>query len=126
MRRTSSTNILSKLTSPVAVKVALAEYDGLGRKEFLAEHDFRPSQEYTLHVDGAEYDSKAIAAIAFGSQFGTRPLAWNECAGGRHRGNAGWALDRLRFHVAGIKHIGWWIEEVEHTVDAYFEMFALH
>jgi hypothetical protein len=126
MRGNSVSNILSKLTSPIAVKAALAECDRLGRDLFLAEYGFKPSAEYVLHGDGAEYDSKAIAAVAFGYQFGTRPLSPDECRGGKDRGNAGWALDRLGFRVSGIKHVGWWLEEVEPSVDAYFEMFALY
>lgn len=126
MRGESTSTILSKLTSPTAVKAAMAECDRLRREPFLAEYGFKPASEYSVEAGGTLYDSKAIAAVAFGYQHGTRPLTSGECAGGRDYGNAGWALDRLGFHVTGIKHVGWWLEEVEPTVDAYFEMFALH
>lgn len=116
---------LSRLTSPVAVKAAIAECDRLERDAFLATYGFKFSREYVLHVGRATYDSKAIAAVAFGYQFGIRALTNEECSGGRDRGNAAWALDRLGFHVTGIEHIGWWLDEVEPTVEAYFEMFAL-
>ncbi|MDA9415111.1 hypothetical protein XI04_18455 [Bradyrhizobium sp. CCBAU 11430] len=32
----------------------------------------------------------------------------------------------MGFHVTGVRHVGWWIEEAEAAVDAYLEMLALH
>jgi len=122
----SPSNILSKLTSPTAVKAAIAECDRLSCETFLREYGYKPAREYKLRVGDSEYDSKAIAAVAFGYQHGTRPLLPNECSGGRDRGNAAWTLDRLGFCVSGINHEGWWVEEVELTVDAYLDMLALH
>jgi hypothetical protein len=116
----------SRLTSPVAVKAAISECDQLGRGAFLRQYGFGEATEYVLEVEGGEYDSKAIAAVAFGYQYGEPPLAYDECHGGRGSGDAGWALNRLGFKVRGIKHVGWWLDEVERTVEAYFEMFAHH
>ncbi len=116
---------LSALTSPTAVKAAVEECDRLTRDVFLELHGFRHAREYELLLNDLAYDSKAIAAVAFGYQHGTRPLLSGECHGGRDTGNAGWALDRLGFRVKGMRHIGWWLEEVEATVEAYLEMMSL-
>jgi hypothetical protein len=115
---------LSTLTSPTAVKAAIAECDGFGRERFLEQYGFKPATEYRLKYDGCEYDSKAIAGVAYGYQHGVPPLQWNEFGGGKNSGCAGWALDRLGFEVTGIKHVGWWFHEVEHAIRAYFDMFA--
>ncbi|WP_271596125.1 MULTISPECIES: DUF3883 domain-containing protein [unclassified Bradyrhizobium] len=126
MAHDSPARTLNKLTSPTAVKAAIAECDRLGREAFRRLYHFKPARAYALRYSGGVYDSKAIAAVAFGYQFGTEPLAWDECSGGKVKGNAAWALDRLGFHVTGVRHVGWWIEEAEAAVDAYLEMLALH
>src|SRR5262249_35714066 len=126
MPNDSPSRTLTKLTSPTAVKAAIAECDRLGRGGFLREYEFRPAREYAVRYGGGGSGAKGPAAVAFGYQYGTEPLAWDEFSGGKDHGNAGWALDRLGFHVSGIKHVGWWLEEVEPAVDAYLEMLALH
>lgn len=124
-KRLGDTVILNRLTSPTAVKAAISECDSLGRDRFLAEYGFKMARSYVLRFQDAEYDSKAIAAVAFGYQYGTRPLRSEECSGGKNAGHAAWALDRLGFHVTGMSHVGWWLEEVEPTVDVYFQMMVL-
>ena len=59
------------LTSRDAVKEALAECDELGREKFLAKYGYRYARTYALMYKGREYDSKAIAGVAYGKQFGS-------------------------------------------------------
>jgi len=47
-----------------AVLDAIAEFDALGRNEFLGRYGFRPARSYFLEHDGYLYDSKAIAGVA--------------------------------------------------------------
>ena len=60
---------LRDLTDPAAVRSAVAEFDWKGREAFLAEYGFSPARSFYLHVDGRDYDSKAIAGVAHGYQF---------------------------------------------------------
>lgn len=64
------TKNLSLLTSADAVKAAIAECDKLGRENFLKQYGYAYSRKYPLHYNGKVYDSKAIAGVAFGKQFG--------------------------------------------------------
>ena len=61
---------LSLLTSPAAVKAAIAECDKLGHQEFLARYGYKKSRRYPLYYGGKVYDSKAIIGVAFGNQHG--------------------------------------------------------
>lgn len=49
-----------------SVERAMAEYDSLGRDEFLAKHGFGRATHYALVVNGRDYDPKAIAGVAYG------------------------------------------------------------
>jgi 5-methylcytosine-specific restriction protein A len=51
---------LQDLTDPAAVGRAIAEFDQLGRDQFLAKYGFGKSRSYFLIQDGSTYDSKAI------------------------------------------------------------------
>jgi hypothetical protein len=51
---------------PYHVRQAAAEYDQLGRDEFLARHGFGRAQAYLLILDNKKYDSKAILGVAYG------------------------------------------------------------
>lgn len=66
-----------------AVHQALAEFDDLGRETFLRTHGFGSAKDYMLLVDGKEYDSKAIVAVAhkYLPEVG-RPLRHDELSGG--------------------------------------------
>jgi hypothetical protein len=97
----------------------------MSRATFRSHYGFEQSREYELEFEGRFYDSKPIAAVAFGYQFGIDPLTHDECNGGVARGSAAWALNRLGFSVTGVRHVGWWLYEVEGAVEAYFEMQAL-
>jgi hypothetical protein len=122
----SPMNILNKLTSPLAVRAAIAECDRLSRDRFLAYYHFKPAKDYVLRYEGREYDSKAIAAVAFGYEHGVQALSYRECEGGKAYGRAGWALFRLGFRVSGMREDREWrIDEVEPAIDAYLELMEL-
>jgi 5-methylcytosine-specific restriction protein A len=72
---------INDLTSRDAVKAAIEECDRLGRDNFLALYGFGRSITYPLIFKGREYDSKAIAGVAYGKQFGT-PMRASEFSGG--------------------------------------------
>ena len=54
------------------VRKALAEFDQIGREEFLKKYGFGRSRTYFLVVDGRRYDSKAIAGAAYSYDFPDR------------------------------------------------------
>ena len=75
--------MLRDLTSREAVLKAIAEFDRLGRDEFLSRHNFGRARAYFLRYDGRLYDSKAIAGVAHGYQWRDRgPLQAHEFSGG--------------------------------------------
>jgi hypothetical protein len=63
---------LADLSSQGAVLQALAEYDRLGRDEFLRRNGFGKARAYFVEHAGSLYDSKAIAGVAHGYQFPDR------------------------------------------------------
>jgi 5-methylcytosine-specific restriction protein A len=65
-----------------AVLDAIAEYDRLGRDEFLAKYGFDRARSYLLIHDGKPYDSKAIVGVAHGFLPGERALAARDFSGG--------------------------------------------
>lgn len=95
------TNKLSLLTSPDAVKAAMAECDQLGRENFLKQYGYKYSRLYPLHHKGKTYDSKAIAGVAYGKQHGTA-LRAKDFSGGV--ATVVPALGRLGFHVNETPH----------------------
>ncbi len=60
---------IRKLTDRTAVEAAIQEYDTLGRSAFLAKHGYREAHTYFIDHNGNRYDSKAIAAVAYGIQY---------------------------------------------------------
>ena len=60
---------IKELTDQKAVIKALAEYDRLGAAAFRSTYGFGEATRYLLVHEGREYDSKAIAGVAFGLQF---------------------------------------------------------
>ncbi|SNY58168.1 HNH endonuclease [Paractinoplanes atraurantiacus] len=52
------------------VLAAVAEFDRLGRDEFLERHGFGTARTYFLELNGSRYDSKAIAGYAHGVRTG--------------------------------------------------------
>jgi putative restriction endonuclease len=87
---------LSDLTSAAAVRAAIAEFRRLGRAAFLEKYGFRESRRFFLVEDGAGYDSKPIAAAAYGRQHG-KPLDYDDFSGGAPTIAA---LGRLGFTVS--------------------------
>src|SRR5690349_12182338 len=74
---------LSDLTSSDAVLRAVAEFDALGREQFLSRYGFGKARSYFLIRDGRIYDSKAIAGAAHKFQFPERgPLHAADFSGG--------------------------------------------
>ena len=74
---------LTDLTEPNAIRLALREFDELGRDEFLRRYGFGPSKEYFVEFDGKQYDSKAIVGAAYGHQYPERgPLRHEQFSGG--------------------------------------------
>ncbi len=89
---------LGDITSRQAVLHAVAEYDRLGQKEFLAKYGFGRSREYFLVIGDREYDSKAVVGAAHGVQFPSQgPLTSGEFSGGA--ATVQQVLERLGFQV---------------------------
>lgn len=85
-----------------AVNKAIAEFDKLGRARFLKDHGFRGARDYFLRVNGKNYDSKAIAAVAYKYVPGGpgRALTYTELNGGEaHHEGAASQLRDLGFTV---------------------------
>jgi hypothetical protein len=94
---------VTELTDPTAVLSAIAERDRLGQKTFLDKYGFRPSTKFSLRREGQEYDSKAIAAVAYGIQHETTPLKarGDGIHGGKKPHQAGGVLKKLGFEIVG-------------------------
>lgn len=89
---------LAKLTSPDAIRQAIAEADELGRQPFLDRYKFGKALKYFLHFDGKRYDSKAIVAVAYGKQYPDEgPLQSHSFSGGE--GEVARVLRKLGFTV---------------------------
>lgn len=72
----------SSLTSE-AVDKAIAEFDAMGRKAFLDFYGFKGAKDYYLVINGKNYDSKAIVAVAHKFLPGDgKPLRHDELSGG--------------------------------------------
>src|SRR5262245_15423099 len=81
-----------------AVLAAVQEHDALGREAFLRQYGFHPAREYSLIVDGRQYDSKAIAGVAHKyARPDVGPLRAGEFSGGEATVRR--ALERLGFVV---------------------------
>ncbi len=115
---------LSELTDPNAVWQAIAEFDRRGRAAFLEHYDFGRSRKYVLRVGpDKQYDSKAIAGVAFGYQFPDRgPLRSADFTGGENTVQR--KLEELGFEVVRVGE-AWSQDEVKHAVSDYLDMLAL-
>ena len=75
--------MLSELNDPGAVRKALAEFNQIGRENFLQKYGFGPSRDYFVQHKNRFYDSKAIVGAAFGYAFPERgPLTFDQFKGG--------------------------------------------
>lgn len=84
------------LTDRDAVERAMALCDELGRDEFLARFGYGRATKYPLVRDGREYDSKAIAGVAYSLQHGVTVTA-SDFSGGVQAALK--ALERLGVEV---------------------------
>jgi len=119
---------LSQLTSPTAVRMAIAECDRLGPELFRRKYGFGPARTYFLKYEGKQYDSKAIAGVAHGYQYPIKgPLTAGEFTGGRLYFDAGGRLVKIGFEVATMERPegDWTLHEYDVTVKAYFECLRL-
>jgi hypothetical protein len=64
---------IRELSDPACVEQTLDEFDARGRDDFLGHYGFRKAKTYYIERAGRRYDSKAIAGVAYGKQFGDRP-----------------------------------------------------
>lgn len=102
------------------VEQAMAEFDRLGRDDFLAEHGFRKARGYFLVRDGERYDSKAIAGVAHGyDRPNDGPLKADEFSGGD--ATVAPLLRALGFEVEGPapRNPPWAEEELVLALDLY-------
>lgn len=116
---------IQDIHDPTAIHLAMAEHDSLGRTYFLEKYGFSKSRDYMLRdvTTGRLYDSKAIVGVAYGYAFpGRGPLQAGDFSGGEATVEN--LLVRLGFEVVRIGQ-DWSREEVEATVEDYFEMLRL-
>ena len=108
------------------VERAMAEFDQLGRDEFLSRYGFRKSRSYFIARDGRRYDSKAIVGVAHGydrSDLGT--LSPQEFSGGdatvaRHLESLGFDIERSG------RNPPWSEEELVLALDLYLRRGILN
>ena len=109
--------MLSDITS-AGVTAAMAEFDKIGRGEFLSKYGFGESRGYFLVAGGRQYDSKAICGAAHGYDVPSDgPLRASDFSGGEVRVRS--KLQALGFLVTSPKDRGsGWTEE-ERTLALY-------
>lgn len=103
-----------------AVHQAITEFDRLGRETFLRTYGFGTAKDYMLLVDGKEYDSKAIVAVAHKYLPGDgRPLRHDELSGGV--ADAVRKLSDLNFQVVRRSdRVDWTWDEHVLALELYF------
>ncbi|MGW5969977.1 HNH endonuclease [Streptomyces sp. NPDC055186] len=82
-----------------AVLRALDEYDRVGRRAFLADHDFKESRQFLVQHNGKLYDAKAVANVAYRYQYGAPPNP--PISGGRADANR--RLSALGFTIVDLE-----------------------
>lgn len=117
-RRPNSPRVssLSQLTSREAVITAIQEYDQLGKDAFLERYGFGEARSYFLVHDEKEYDSKAIAGVAFKNQFGAL-LGPADFSGGHATVQK--KMKSLGFLVRGTRPPTWVKDELILALDLY-------
>jgi hypothetical protein len=107
---TQASRGLAGVTSPAAVRQAMAEFDELGRDQFLTKYGFGKSSSYFLAANGRRYDSKAIIGAAHGFEHPELgPLASSEFSGGESTVRP--KLESLGFEVAVDRVAGEWTRD---------------
>jgi 5-methylcytosine-specific restriction protein A len=119
---TTRASNLSQLTSREAIISAIHEYDLLGKKAFLKKYGFGEARSYFLIHDEKEYDSKAIAGVAYKNQFGTL-LSSADFSGGHATVQK--KLNSLGFVVRGTRPPTWVRDELILALDLYLRLGAL-
>jgi 5-methylcytosine-specific restriction protein A len=95
---------ITDISDRAPILEAIAEFDRLGREQFLRTYRFGKSREFWLKYRDALYDSKAIVGVA--CKFAPRsggPLRAKEFSGGRATVQA--LLEGLGFEVEVRKRI---------------------
>lgn len=122
---------LAEVTSPDAIRAAIAEFDKLGRKAFLTKYGFGQAKRYFIRMNDRLYDSKAIVGAARGFEHPERgPMPHTDFAGGEATVKA--KLEQLGFEVvsgtelrAGLEHAlalirsrppGAWSSELQQSI----------
>ena len=95
--------------TPDGVQTALAEFDRLGRHEFVRSTGFHRSREYFLLHNGQLYDSKPILGYAHGVSTGT-PLGPRDFSGGDK--TAAHRLEALGFEMQHLPYADWTRDEL--------------
>ena len=109
---------LSDVTAD-GVKLAMAEFDRLGRKAFLNKYGFRQARGYFLIEDGHRYDSKAVVGVAHGYDLpGLGPLrpqdfSDSDARVARHLESLGFDVERPP------RNPTWAVEELVLALDLY-------
>ncbi|MGI5179503.1 McrB family protein [Dactylosporangium sp. CA-152071] len=96
---------LSQIEQP-AIEAALAEFDKLGRQDFLNMYGFGFATKYLLRKEGRFYDPKAIVGAAHRHTAGGNPLKPNEF----DATEAIARLERLGYEVVPFSGL-WWVNQ---------------
>lgn len=103
-----------------AVEQAIAECDAMGRKAFLAKYGFAGARDYFLSVNGRNYDSKAIVAVANKYMPGGTALEHDDLRGGV--GDAAKQLRSLGFEImTPAQNADWSWDEHVLALDLYMQ-----
>ncbi|MGC5805740.1 DUF3883 domain-containing protein [Ralstonia pseudosolanacearum] len=116
---------IQQLKNPDSIKLALEEFDQLGRTAFLEKYGFGRSRDYMVRdvSTGNLYDSRAIIGAAYGYEFRDEgPLTASDLPS--DEAVAERMLAGLGFEVVRVGQ-DWSKEEVEVTVHDYFQMLTL-
>lgn len=103
-----------------AVNATLAEFDAIGREEFLAKYNFGEAKGLHLVRDGKRYDSKAIVGAAVGRLAGRTALQGPDFTGGL--ASVVRALENLGYTVIDerpTRNPRWATEEIILALDLY-------
>lgn len=114
-----------KFSDPEAVRIAVREFDELGRTAFLEKYGFARSKSYMLRDEstGNLYDARAVLGAAYGYAFpDIGPLSTSDVPA--DEADTQRTLSELGFEVVRVGE-NWTREEVEITVRDYFQMLEL-
>lgn len=109
------------------VRAAMAEFDAVGRDDFLRKYGFAPARGYILVHEGKRYDSKAICGAARGyARPGLGPLRADEFSGPQQSVER--KLRSLGFEVRGPDRGGrqWTPEERALALQLYLQRGMLN